>query len=153
MSSEVEQTAVNSNIEVSTSDTDAPSLASSIRDDASLDMNDDKRASPRKPITRTVHLGTGLGQSLECELRDISQTGGRLRFDDPNCAPQEFLIRLNDGVLRWCQVMWRSKTEIGIRFIKTPKSFGKNAIAPNAPLGELIPQSENNAANPTEKEN
>jgi hypothetical protein len=96
-------------------------------------------------------MGTGLGPSLECELKDISQTGGRLGFNDPKCAPQEFLIRLNDGVVRWCQVMWRSKTEIGIRFIKTPKSFETKAKAQDVPTAELNTQSEKRAENSTEK--
>lgn len=96
--------------------------SSSAADETPRDIAD-KRGKPRREIARTVHMGTGLGPSLECELKDISQTGARLRFNDPNCAPQEFLVRLSDGVLRWCQVMWRSKTEIGIKFIETPKSF------------------------------
>jgi PilZ domain len=112
----------------------------------------DKRGSPRARITRTVHMGTGLGPSLECELKDLSAAGARLRFNDPNCAPQEFLIRLDQGVLRWCQVIWRSKTEIGIRFIKIPKSFRTKAKTKDASPANLVPQSENNATDTADKE-
>ena len=112
MSSEIANTIVDTNIGKSTSDDGhGSSQASLAPDEAPRDISD-KRATPRREITRKVHMGTGLGPSLECELKDISQTGARLRFNDPNCAPQEFLVRLNDGVVRWCQVMWRSKTEI-----------------------------------------
>jgi hypothetical protein len=97
-------------------------------------------------------MGTGLGPSLECELKDISATGARLRFDDPKCAPQEFLIRLNNDILRWCQVIWRSNTEIGIRFIKTPKSVGAKAKTQDTPPAELVTQSENNATDSADKE-
>ena len=92
----------------------------------------DKRGSPRKNVSRIVQMGTGLGPSVECELKDLSQTGARLKFSDPKCAPQEFLIRLESGVLRWCQVIWRSNAEIGVKFIKTPKSFGTEASATKA---------------------
>jgi hypothetical protein len=125
--------------------------ASSVHDDASIDLNN-KRASPRREITRPVHMGTGLGPSLECELKDISTTGARLRFNDPKCAPQEFLIELSRGVLRWCQVIWRSETEIGIRFIKTPRSFATKAKAQSAQVAERIPQSGNNAMDSADKE-
>lgn len=152
MPSEVAQTTDSTNIGGLTNDTgDGAARVSSARDDAPADVID-KRASPRKPITRTVHMGTGLGPSLECELKDISQTGGRLGFSEPNCAPQEFLIRLNDGVVRWCQVMWRSKTEVGIRFIKTPKSFATKAMAPNVRPAELNTQSGKSAEDTTDKE-
>lgn len=96
--------------------------------DAQTILND-KRGSPRREVSRIVQMGTGLGPSLECELKDLSETGARLKFHDPKCAPQEFLIRLESGLLKWCQVIWRSKAEIGVKFIKTPKSFEIKAPA------------------------
>ncbi len=136
----------------STSDgVDGSPRASSTPNKPPIELND-QRGSPRREITRTVHMGTGLSPSIECELKDVSQTGGRLRFIDPNCAPQEFLIRLNDGVMRWCQVMWRSKTEIGVRFIKTPKSFGMKAVGSNVPAAEHNTRSEKSAEQSTDKE-
>lgn len=61
-------------------------------------------------------------------------------------------MRLNNGVLRWCRVIWRSNTEIGIRFIKTPESFAAKAKTQEAPPAELVTQSENNATNSADKE-
>lgn len=152
MSSEIANTIVDTNIGKSTSDDGhGLSQASLAPDEAPRDITD-KRATPRREITRKVHMGTGLGPSLECELKDISQTGARLRFNDPNCAPQEFLVRLNDGVVRWCQVMWRSKTEIGIRFIKTPNSFVTKAKLQDAPDAEPITQSDKSAEHSMDKE-
>jgi PilZ domain len=144
MPPEIAQNTVDTGIGGSPNDSSEGSpQTSSIHNDTSIDINN-KRTSPRREITRTVHMGTGLGPSLECELKDISATGARLRFNDPECAPQEFLIRLNGGLLRWCQVIWRSETEIGIRFIKIPKSFRARAKTQDAPLAELATQSENN---------
>lgn len=150
MSSEITKNTVNTDSGESTSDPGHGSPQASFAPDAA--PKDDKRARPRKEIARTVHMGTGLGPSLKCELKDISQTGARLGFKDPNCAPQEFLVRLNDGVLRWCQVMWRSKTDIGVRFIKTPKSFLTKAKPQDAPDEESTTQSDKSAEQPTNKE-
>ena len=149
MSSEIAKTNVNMDSGESKSDSGHESPKTSFAPDAS---RDEKRGKPRKGIARTVHMGTGLGPSLECELKDISQTGARLGFKDPNCAPQEFLVRLNDGVLRWCQVMWRSRADIGVKFIKTPKSFLTKAKTQDAPNTKSITQSDKGAEQSTDKE-
>jgi hypothetical protein len=83
----------------------------------------DARTAERKAIKRTVHVATGLGPPMNCTLKDISKTGARLEVIDANTASQEFLIILNDGLLRWCQTIWRGENEIGVRFIGIPKSL------------------------------
>jgi hypothetical protein len=113
----------------------------------------DKRGSSRRDIARIVQMATGLGQGLKCSLKDISSTGARIEITDASSAPQEFLIKLNDGLLRWCRVMWRSEKEIGITFIEAPRSLGtKKEKVQHAPPAELIPQSSNSAADETPQE-
>jgi len=86
-------------------------------------MNDEnKRQHVRRAITRTVHMATGLSPPLKCEMKDVSEFGARLVVSDPRASPQEFLLVLNPGLLRWCRVMWRSDSEIGIQFIRPPQS-------------------------------
>ena len=83
----------------------------------------DKRRSARRTITHTVFMATGVSAPLKCQMIDISETGARLRINDPRAAPQEFLIVLNHGLRRWCQVRWRSDSEIGIQFVEPPQSL------------------------------
>lgn len=83
----------------------------------------EKRRNTRRTILHTVHLVTGLGPPLKCRMEDVSKSGARIAVSDPKMAPQEFLILLNKGLLRWCEVMWRSEHEIGIKFIRTPHSL------------------------------
>lgn len=64
-------------------------------------------------------------------MLDISEAGARLRVHDPGAAPQEFLIILGGGLMRWCQVVWRSDTEIGTKFIEPPQSLKKKKAAPD----------------------
>ncbi len=85
--------------------------------------NTEKRQSTRRPITHSVFMATGLGPPLKCQMLDVSEFGARIRVGDPKTAPQEFLIVLDRGLARWCQVVWRSKTEIGIKFIEPPQSL------------------------------
>jgi hypothetical protein len=108
---------------------------------------DDKRGSSRREITRSVRMATGLGPGLECGLKDISNTGARIEVDDANSVPQEFLIKLNKDLLRWCQVMWRSEKEVGLRFIGTPRSVGvKGANAPQVASAQVVSQPTNGVA-------
>lgn len=84
--------------------------------------NVEHRATPRRPITTSVHMATGLGPPLSCTLKDVSELGARITVDEPAVAPQEFLILLSDKLARWCRVSWRSDREIGIEFVGEPNS-------------------------------
>ena len=83
----------------------------------------EKRNGARRTIARTVHLATGVSPQLECQLLDISERGARIRVGAPASAPQEFLMQLGKGLVRWCQVVWRSDTAIGVKFIEPPESL------------------------------
>ena len=85
----------------------------------------EKRQSERRPITRTIYLATGVSAPLQCQMLDVSQTGARIRVGDPRTAPQEFLVQIGVGLTRWCQVIWRSDTELGIKFVEPPASLKK----------------------------
>jgi hypothetical protein len=83
----------------------------------------EKRNSARRTIARTVHLATGVSPPLECQLLDISERGARIKVGAPASAPQEFLVLLGKGLSRWCRVVWRSDTAIGVQFIEPPQSL------------------------------
>lgn len=83
----------------------------------------DQRQHPRRVIEHTVFMATGLGAPLKCQMLDISESGARLRVGTPRAAPQEFMVQLSAGLARWCRVMWRSDSEIGIMFIEPPASL------------------------------
>ncbi len=83
----------------------------------------ENRQSARRAITHKVFMATGVSPPLSCQMLDISEYGARLRVGDPRTAPQEFLILLDKGLTRWCQVMWRSNSEIGVKFVEPPQSL------------------------------
>ena len=90
----------------------------------------EKRQNVRRKIAHDVFMETGLGAPLKCSMLDVSEFGARIKAKDPSAAPQEFLIQLHDGLTRWYRVMWRSDTEIGIKFIQPPQSLmAKSAAA------------------------
>jgi len=83
----------------------------------------EKRQKARLPIIHKVFMATGISPPLNCQMLDVSEYGARLRVGAPKTAPQEFLIVLDKGLTRWCQVVWRSDTEIGIKFVDPPQSL------------------------------
>ncbi len=87
-------------------------------------MNEiEKRDGVRREISRKIYIATGVSPPLECQLLDISERGARIRVGAPGSAPQEFLVQLGQGLARWCQVVWRSDTAIGVKFIAPPESL------------------------------
>jgi hypothetical protein len=93
----------------------------------------EKRKSERRAITHTVRMATGLGPPLECRMKDVSEYGACIKVSDPQSSPQKFLVMLEKDLMRWCEVMWRSEDEIGIKFVPTPQSLKANQTKSVAP--------------------
>jgi hypothetical protein len=80
-----------------------------------------KRRFDRRAFERMVALDFGDGSAAAtCELLDISDGGARLRplMCAPKTLPEKFTLLLSacGRVRRSCQVVWRSKTELGVEF-------------------------------------
>jgi PilZ domain len=60
--------------------------------------------------------------TISCTVRDISATGARLRVEGSVTAPDTFeLVIQLDGLEASCQVVWRSGSDIGVRFLAAPR--------------------------------
>ena len=54
--------------------------------------------------------------TMPCAVRDISETGARLRVDGN--APDTFLLIIElDGLEADCKIVWRKAPEIGVTFV------------------------------------
>ena len=88
--------------------------------------NDKPRAERRQAQRRRVLKGGIVAfndhySSLPCTVRDISDTGARLRIDGSINAPDKFdLIIEIDGLEVPCEVVSRKGSEIAVRFISPP---------------------------------
>ena len=83
----------------------------------------DKRASPRRRILKGgVIAFSGRHATLNCVVRDISETGAKIQVDQASKVPDTFelLIEL-DGLDVPCKVAWRGPNEIGVAFTAMPK--------------------------------
>lgn len=91
-----------------------------------------RRTQERTPtlIAGRIVFGTG---SIDCVVRDISQTGARLRVPDAKAVPPQFELSLKQAsVTRPAKVRWRRKTEVGVSFVPERRVFGRR-LTPPAP--------------------
>jgi hypothetical protein len=61
-----------------------------------------------------IHFGGG---SIDCRVRNLSETGAALDVTSPLGIPTEFML-LTEGERRSCRVVWRKEKRIGVTFDK-----------------------------------
>lgn len=75
---------------------------------------------PRASRQRTFKGGSisfGVAPSIDCIVRNFSQTGACLEVAGPVRVPDNFTLLIRPELLkRSCQVAWRSDGRVGVRF-------------------------------------
>ena len=56
---------------------------------------------------------------MDCQIRDISQSGCRIRVASTTNLPRQFDLQIT-GVaeIKHCEVRWRKSTEMGLQFVE-----------------------------------
>lgn len=78
-----------------------------------------RRRAPRRRMLKSA-LASFCNRycSIPCTVRDLSETGARLRCEGSVNVPDRFALIVElDGIEADCQVAWRRGTEIGVTFI------------------------------------
>ena len=85
--------------------------------------DDERRYAPRHRVLKAgIAAFNGRFCTVSCTVRDISDTGARLRSDGSVNVPDTFdLIIEIDGFEASCQVAWRRGNELGVHFTAPPK--------------------------------
>lgn len=86
----------------------------------------DKRQAPRKRVLKGATIAfNNRSSTLSCMVRDISETGARLRVSKDLAVPARFDLLIEvDGLEAPCTVAWRRGEEIGVTF-DAPPTRGK----------------------------
>jgi PilZ domain len=79
-------------------------------------MNEETRFATRHRVLKGARIHFG-GGSIDCTVRNISETGAALEVTSPLGIPTEFTL-VSDGDHRPCRVVWRKERRIGITFDK-----------------------------------
>jgi hypothetical protein len=79
----------------------------------------DHRASARRRVLLAGKLVYGDSDlSVGCAIRDLSESGARVRLSGPVALPQRLkLIEVRTGQCFDCEIAWRRVPELGLRFL------------------------------------
>jgi len=76
----------------------------------------DRRAAQRRRVLKSASIEFD-GGTVECVLRNISETGAALQVDRRVSIPHEFRLTVPHGeIQRNCRVVWRKDALIGLAF-------------------------------------
>jgi hypothetical protein len=92
---------------------------------ASPEVNDrrrlsDRRGAPRRKLLRGARAVWQNGDSTECIVHDLSETGANLEIRGPIPKTIDLLID-GDQSRRSCCVIWRQANRVGVRFQEPPQ--------------------------------
>jgi hypothetical protein len=78
----------------------------------------EKRESARRRVLKGGQISfRGLRASIDCTIRDYSETGARLMVESPIGIPEKFDLIQSGAQTRFCRIVWRKATQIGVEFI------------------------------------
>jgi hypothetical protein len=88
-----------------------------------MNGHEDNRREPRRRVLKGGIVAFNDRRStLPCTVRDVSDTGARLRVTGSVSAPDTFeLIIELDGLEAPCEVVRRNGNEIAVRFLSLPR--------------------------------
>jgi hypothetical protein len=79
-------------------------------------MSDQNRIATRHRVLKGGHIHFG-GGSIDCTVRNISDTGAALDVTSPLGIPAQFTL-VTDGNQLPCRVVWCKEKRIGVAFDK-----------------------------------
>ena len=102
------------------------------------------RVSPRNPVfwqARVVCHEQGL--TIDCRLRNLSETGARLEIDGAIPLPATFDIVAPAKGKTWrARSVWRQGSETGVAFIRAGEAAARTNADPDARIRELTAENE-----------
>jgi hypothetical protein len=80
-------------------------------------MTDEHRAAPRQRVLKGGRIVINDGFStFQCTVRNLSETGARLKVASIIGIPDAFQLVMDDGRKFACTVAWKTEFEVGVKF-------------------------------------
>ena len=88
----------------------------------SITTGENNRRASRQRVLKTVKVYRLNGaHAVDCQVRDMSETGARIVCKDQLALPNEFKFVLPmDGSMRTAKVVWRKGDLAGVVFLSEP---------------------------------
>jgi hypothetical protein len=92
----------------------------------------EKRIAKRQPLRYTAWVALTAEQRHGCVVSDVSESGARIDVQDSSALPDHFVLMLtsNGSARRFCRVMWRKPTQVGVQFTRTMAEAAAPKLAP-----------------------
>jgi hypothetical protein len=79
----------------------------------------ERRISRRQRVLKQALIVFNNAQcAIGCQILDVSDTGAKLMPADVFLCPKEFILKPQIGEPRYCEVVWRKSTSIGVRYLR-----------------------------------
>jgi hypothetical protein len=75
------------------------------------------RAKRQRTLIGAKVVFNDLMSVYDCTIRDLSDSGARVKLNAPVQIPPSFMLRFSDGRIRRCKVRRRNALELGIEFL------------------------------------
>ena len=76
-----------------------------------------RKADRRRTLKAAVAAFNDNFVTLDCRVRNISETGCHLRGERVHALPDAFKLMIElDGLAADCRVVWRNPTDLGVKF-------------------------------------
>ena len=90
---------------------------------------DEKRMPRQRTLKRGIASYSEGNISIEVTLRDISESGLRIKIKENDFLPDHFQVFVElDGLRADCEVVWRKGLELGCRFSSTVQVVGATRL-------------------------
>ncbi len=81
------------------------------------------RTAKRHRVLKTAKIVLDDWRAIDCMLRDLSETGARIRVSSTGNVPHLFrLFTATDNMIRDVQIAWKHHDEVGVIFKSPAKS-------------------------------
>lgn len=80
-------------------------------------MTEEHRTAPRQRVLKGGRIVINDGFStFQCTVRNLSDTGARVKVASIVGIPDSFELAMDDGRKFACTVVWKTATELGVKF-------------------------------------
>jgi hypothetical protein len=97
-------------------------------------MIKEKRGARRQPLRYTAWAALTAEERHSCVVSDVSDTGARIDIRDSKILPDSFVLMLtsNGAARRFCRVIWRKPTQVGVKFERSLAEAAQATLAPTS---------------------
>jgi hypothetical protein len=88
-----------------------------------IQTEDQRRVAKRQRVLKSAKIVLDNWRALDCQLRDVSATGARIKIANTTEVPDLFrLYTATDNMIRDVKLAWRRHNEVGVIFDSEPKT-------------------------------